>query len=315
MRRKQSPEKEEKGGEQGMTDDRILSESEERAAREKKESNLRMILKRLVKNKLALVGGSVFICLCVVAIFAPVIAPYDYAEIDPPNKFARPSIEHIFGTDQYGRDIFSRVVYGTRWSLSMGICAALMSMAGGVIIGAIAGYFGGKVDNFIMRFIDVVQCIPSILLTICIATALGNTFFNTVIAMSLGNMWGTVRLLRGQVLLVRTAQYVEAAVATNNPKLRVIWKYIIPNSIQPTIISTCMGIGATIQLAAGLSFLGLGIQPPLPEWGAMLTDARTFMRYYPFMIIAPGLMITLTVLSISLLGDGLRDAMDPKLKN
>lgn len=280
----------------------------------RKETNFTMIMKRLVKNKLAMFGGIVLIILCLAAIFAPLIAPYSYAEVDPLNKFASPSLQHLFGTDQYGRDIFSRVVYGSRWSLTMGVSAALVSLVGGAVIGVTAGYFGGWVDSIVMRIIDIVQSIPNVLLTICIATALGNSFFNTVLAMSLSGMWGTVRLIRGQTMQVRTEQYTEAAVATNNPSLRIILKYMLPNVIQPAIINTCMSIGATIALAASLSFLGLGIQPPLPEWGAMLNDGRNFMRYYPNMLIAPGLMITLTVLSISLLGDGLRDAMDPRLK-
>jgi peptide/nickel transport system permease protein len=280
----------------------------------KKDTTFKMTIRRLLKNKLAVIGGTIFIFLCLTAILAPVIAPYDYALLDPVNKFARPSLEHIFGTDQYGRDIFSRIVWGSRWSISMGISAALFSLLGGTVVGILAGYFGNWVDNLIMRVIDVIQCIPNILLTICIATALGNTFFNTVLAMSFSGMWGIVRLIRGQAIQVRTQQYTDAAVTTNNPTLRIMLKYVLPNSIQPAIINTCMGIGATIALAASLSFIGLGIQPPLPEWGAMLTDGRSFMRYYPFMLVAPGLMIMLTVLSISLLGDGLRDAMDPRMK-
>ncbi|MGN1003435.1 MAG: ABC transporter permease [Oscillospiraceae bacterium] len=291
-----------------------LSKSEARAVREKKESSFKQVMKRLVKNKLAVTGGIIFILLCLMAVFANFIAPYAYDAVDTANKLVGPSLKHLFGTDQYGRDIFSRIVYGSRWSLSMGLCAALFSLVGGIIIGAPAGYFGGKVDTVIMRALDVVQSIPNILLTICVATVLGNNFFNTVLAMSISSMWGIARLVRGQIISVSTQQYVEAAEATNNGKLRIILKHVLPNSIQPCLISTCMGIGATIQLAAGLSFLGLGIQPPLPEWGAMLTEARTYMRYYPGMMIAPGLMILLTVLAISLLGDGLRDAMDPRLK-
>ena len=298
-----------------MTDVNLLTKSEARAVREKKESTGKMMFRRLAKNRLALVGASLFILLCLMAVFAKYIAPYDYAEIDVLNKFARPSAQHLFGTDQYGRDVFSRIVWGSRWSLTMGFTSAIISTVLGIVVGSIAGYFGGQVDNVIMRFIDIIQCIPGMLLTICIATVLGNTFFNTVIAMSFGGIWGTARMLRGQILSVRTEQYAEAAIATNNPKFRIITKHILPNSIQPTIISACMSIGGTIQMAAGLSFLGLGIQPPLPEWGAMLNDGRTYMRYYPFMLIAPGLMLALTVLSISLLGDGLRDAMDPRMKD
>ena len=288
--------------------------AEGKKAKAGKESNFTMIMKRLAKNRLALIGGIIFLLLCLMAVFAPLIAPFDYATVDPTNTYAHPSLTHLFGTDQHGRDIFSRVVYGSRWSLAMGFSAALVSLVGGSLIGVVAGYFGGWVDALVMRIIDVVQSIPNILLTICLATALGNTFFNTVLAMSLSNMWGVVRLIRGQTLSVRTEQYTEAAVATNNPSLRIILKYVLPNAIQPAIINTCMSIGATIALASSLSFIGLGIQPPLPEWGAMLNDGRLYMRYYPNMLIAPGLMITLTVLSISLLGDGLRDAMDPRLK-
>ena len=279
-----------------------------------KQNKTLAILKRLIKNKLATTGGIIFVILCLMAIFAPVIAPYSYEAVDPTLEYARPSLEHLFGCDQYGRDIFSRVVWGSRWSLTLGLSAALVSFLGGSIIGVIAGYFGGWVDNLVMRIIDIVQSIPNILLTIILATALGNSFFNTVLAMSLSNMWGTVRLIRGQAIRVRTEQYAEAAVATNNPSLRIILKHILPNAIQPAIINTCMSIGATIALASSLSFIGLGMQPPCPEWGAMLNDGRLYMRYYPNMLIAPGLMITLTVLSISLLGDGLRDAMDPRLK-
>lgn len=298
-----------------MTDTGTLSKSEARAVREKKESNFKMILKRLLKNKLAVVGGCVFICLCLIALLAPVIAPYGYEEIDTANKYAGISMEHLLGTDQYGRDIFSRIIWGGRWSLTMGVLATLISTLVGIVLGAIAGYFGGKVDYGIMRFIDVVQCIPPILLVIVVATVLGNTFFNTVIAMSVGGIWGTARMLRGQILQVRAQQYVDAALATNNSKPRVIWKYVLPNAIQPTIIHACMHVGTTIQIAAGLSFIGLGIQPPLPEWGAMLVDGRNVMRHYPLMLVAPGVMLMLTVLSISLLGDGLRDAMDPRMKD
>ncbi len=297
-----------------MTAAAATATAQKRLPETRRESALGMTLRRLAKNKLALTGGIIFVLLCLAALFAPLIAPYGYEVTDPALKYAKPSLEHLFGCDQYGRDIFSRVIYGSRWSLTLGLSAAAISLVGGSLIGVAAGYFGGKVDAVVMRVIDVVQSIPNILLTIVLATALGNSFFNTVLAMSLSNMWGTARLIRGQAMRVRTEQYTEAAVATNNPSLRVVLKYVLPNSIQPVIINTCMSIGATIALASSLSFIGLGMQPPCPEWGAMLNDGRNFMRYYPNMLLAPGLMITLTVLSISLLGDGLRDAMDPRLK-
>lgn len=282
---------------------------------EKKETNFRQMLRRLAKNKLAVTGGVVFLVICLVSLFAPVIAPYDYEAIDPLNKFLDPSWEHLFGTDQYGRDIFSRVIYGGRWSLSLSIASTVLSTVLGILVGSIAGYFGGQVDNCIMRFIDIIQCIPGILLTICISLALGSGVVNTVLAMSFGGIWGTARMLRGQILAVRSSEYVEAAKATNNSSLRTIIKYVLPNSIQQTIIGACMGIGGTISAISGLSFLGLGVQPPLPEWGAMLSDGRLQLRYHPNMLIAPCLMIALTILSISLFGDGLRDAMDPRMKD
>jgi peptide/nickel transport system permease protein len=281
----------------------------------KKQSQTKEFLKRLVSNKLALFGGIVFALLCLVALFAPWIAPYDYLQVDIANKYLPASAEHLFGTDQYGRDIFSRVVYGGRWSLTLGLATTVLSTGLGIVVGSVAGYFGGVVDNVIMRITDIVQCVPGILLTICIATVMGNSFGGTIFAMSFGGIWGTARMLRGQILTVRKQEYVEAARATNNTSLRVIVKYVIPNSIQPIIINACMGIGGSIMGASSLSFLGLGIQPPYPEWGAMLNDARNVMRYYPITMIAPLIVISLTVLSVSLFGDGLRDAMDPRLKD
>lgn len=281
----------------------------------KKQSQFKEFLKRLISNKLALFGGIVFFILCILALLAPIIAPYDYLAVDPSNKYGACSIEHLFGTDQYGRDIFSRCIYGGRWSLTLGLATTIVSTVLGIIVGSIAGYFGGVVDNVIMRIIDVVQCVPGILLTICIATVLGNTFGGTVFAMSFGGIWGTARMLRGQILTVRKQEYVEAAKATNNKSPRIILKYVLPNSIQPIIINACMGIGGSIMGASSLSFLGLGIQPPIPEWGAMLNDSRTVMRYSPNVMIAPLIFISLTVLSVSLFGDGLRDALDPRLKD
>lgn len=292
-----------------------LSQKEAVAVSEKKETTFRMTLKRLLKNKLAVTGGVIFLIICLLAIFAPLIAPYEYYSVDPVNKFLDPCLAHPFGTDQYGRDIFSRILYGGRWSLTLGVSSSMLSTLLGIVVGSIAGYFGGKVDLFVMRVIDIVQCVPSILLTVCISMLLGSGIVNTVIAMSFGGIWGTARMLRGQILMVRESEYVEAAKATNNSSFRTIMKYVLPNSIQQTIISACMGIGGAITQISGLSFLGLGIQPPLPEWGAMLNDGRAVIRYHPNMLIAPCLMLALTILSVSLFGDGLRDAADPHMKD
>ena len=286
-----------------------------RHPKKKKETALRLTLRRLAENKLALTGGIVFLLLCLMAVFAPVLAPYDYLEIDAAHSFMRPCAQHLLGTDQYGRDILSRLIYGARWSLTLGVASTLLSTVLGIIIGSISGYFGGKVDMVIMRITDIMQCIPGMLLTICISVALGSGIVNTVIAMSIGGIWGTARMLRGQILTVRKSEYVEAAKATNNRSIRTIIKYVLPNSIQQTIIGACMGIGGSISAISGLSFLGLGVQPPLPEWGAMLSDGRNYMRYYPNMLIAPCVMIAITILAISLFGDGLRDALDPRMKD
>lgn len=280
----------------------------------KKQSSFKMMLKRLAANKLALTGGIIFAILVILAVFAPLIAPYDYLTVNPAIKYSTPSAQHLLGTDQFGRDIFSRLVWGGRWSLTLGVAGTIVSTILGIIVGSIAGYCGGTVDNIIMRIIDVIQCIPGMLATIVISIVLGQSFGATVAALSFGGIWGTARMLRGQILTVRTLDYVEAAKATNNHPVRIVFKYVLPNCIQQTIIGACMGIGGTITMASGLSFLGLGVQPPLPEWGAMLNDGRTYIRYYPMMVIGPCVMIGLTVLSISLFGDGLRDAMDPRMK-
>ena len=278
-----------------------------------KQTATKQFFKRLIRNKLAMTGGIIFLVLILLSILAPLIAPYDFLEIDPANKYQGPSLAHLFGTDEYGRDIFSRVIYGGRWSITLGVAGTLFSTLGAIIVGSLAGYFGGILDTIIMRIIDIMQCIPPILITIMISTILGPGLFNTVIAMGFGGIWGGARMLRGQILAVRNAEYVEAARATNDHPAKIIVKYILPNSIQSTIIGACSGIGGTIMSAAGLSFLGLGIQPPTPEWGAMLSSGRLVMRYHPEMLLAPIIAIAITVLSVSLFGDGLRDAMDPRM--
>ena len=276
----------------------------------KKQSSFKMMLKRLAANKLALTGGIIFIILVLISIFAPLIAPYDYLAVNPANKYAPASAQHLLGTDQFGRDIFSRLIWGGRWSLTLGVLGTVVSTFFGIVIGSIAGYFGGIVDTIIMRIIDIVQCIPGMLLTIMISVVLGQSFFATVAALSFGGIWGTARMLRGQILTVRTLDYVEAAKATNNKAGRIIFKYILPNSIQQTIIGACMGIGGQITMASGLSFLGLGVQPPDAEWGAMINSGRDFIFQDMSMIMLPSIAIFLIVLCVNVLGDSLRDALD-----
>lgn len=287
----------------------------EAMTKEKKKSQISEVFGRLRKNKMAMVGLGMFLLLCLIAIFADVIIPYDYTKMDPVNKFQPPSFSHPFGTDAYGRDLFSRVIYGTRYSLVLGLSAALISTFAGIVFGSIAGFFGGRVENIILRIMDVVQSIPGILLNICMCAALGPGFGKTIIALSIGGIAGKTRMMRASILSIRELEYLEASTAINCTRFQIIFKHIIPNAVSPLIVSTTMGIGGMIMAASGLSFLGLGVQEPTPEWGALLSGARTYLRYYPWLCIFPGLMIAFTVFAINMLGDGLRDAMDPKLKN
>lgn len=281
----------------------------------KKQNEFNRVITQLKKNKIAMLGLIVLIIEIILAILSPYISPYGYAEMDMTSCFALPSLKHLFGCDDMGRDIFSRVLYGGRYSISIGIIAVLISVVIGIILGAIAGYFGGQVDNVLMRFLDIVQAIPGMLLMIVISAVLGSGFINTVIALSVSSIPGMVRMLRAQMMKERDSEYIEAAMSINCSKFNIIFLHLLPNCISPLIVQATMGVAQTITLAAGLSFIGLGVQPPLPEWGAMLSAARSYIRQSPHLVIFPGLAIAITVLALNLLGDGLRDALDPKLKN
>lgn len=281
----------------------------------KKNSEFVRVMKQMSKNKLAMIGLAIFIVEIVLAILAPYISPYSYTKMDMTACFATPSATHFFGCDDMGRDIFSRVLYGARYSISIGILAVGFAVVIGCVIGAIAGYFGGQVDNIIMRLLDVIQAIPGMLMMIVISAVLGPGYFNTIIAMSFGTIPGMARMLRAQMLKERTNEYIEAATSINCSTFRIIFHHLLPNCLSPIIVQATMGVGQTITLAAGLSFIGLGVQPPIPEWGAMLSASRQFMRQAPHLVVFPGLAIAVTVLALNLMGDGLRDALDPKLKN
>ena len=282
--------------------------------RKKKESQFSLVMKRLQKNRLAMAGLVITLILFFLALIAPWVMPYGFDEMNMAQRFGAPSLGHLCGTDEMGRDIFSRLLYGARWSLALGFLSTIIGTALGMMIGSVVGYFGGIVDTVIMRFIDILQAIPGILLAIAISACLGSGFVNTVIALSIGGIPMTVRLLRGSIMSVRKMEYLEAAQTINCSVPRLIVRHILPNSISPIIVSVTMGIGNTILMAASLSYIGLGVQPPTPEWGAMLSAGRTYMRDYPHMVLFPGIAIALVVLSLNMLGDGLRDAMDPKLK-
>ena len=266
------------------------------------------------RNKLAMMGLFIIILLVIVAIFADVIAPYGYADQNLANQYQKPSMEHLFGTDELGRDIFSRVVYGSRVSLRVGFISVSISMIIGVAFGAITGYYGGKVDNVLMRLIDIVQALPDTLLAIAIMASLGPGLTNLMIAVGIAAIPGYARLVRSSVLSLKDQEFIEAARANGSSDFRIILKHIIPNCMAPIIVQATLGVAYAIINAAGLSFIGLGLEPPTPEWGAMLSGGRAYIRDFPHMTLFPGLAIVITILALNLLGDGLRDALDPKLK-
>lgn len=279
-----------------------------------KEGQMKQVCKRLIKNKTAMVGLAVLALIVLVSIFANFLAPYDPEAFSPREAFQGSSARHLLGCDQYGRDMLSRLLYGGRYSLLLGFLAAAASAVIGLILGTMAGYFGGWVDNLIMRFLDVLQAIPGMLLSICIATALGNGFGNTIIALSIGGVAGITRMLRARILSERKCEYLEAASSINCSTPRIMFKHLLPNTVSPVIVNITMGIGATIMQAAGLSYIGLGVPVGTPEWGAMLSAGRGFMQSAPHLLLWPGVFIAVTVLAVNMLGDGLRDAMDPRLK-
>lgn len=284
-------------------------------ANAKKTSQFLEVMKRLSKNRSAMIGLVLILIEIMLAIFAPLIIPYDPNAIDILGKLTGPSAQHFFGTDELGRDIFSRILYGARFSLSIGIFGTLITTIVGTFIGAIVGYYGGTADNIFMRILDIIQAMPPILFTIVIATALGSGFQNTLLALAVSGIPGAVRLVRGSVLSIRKMEYLESAESINCPKLRTIFVHVMPNAISPSIVAASMNVASLILTAASLSFIGLGVQAPTPEWGAMLSASRNYIRDYPYMVLFPGLAIAITVLALNMLGDGLRDAMDPKLKD
>ena len=272
------------------------------------------VFQRMLKNKGATIGLIIFLLIVLASIFAPLLTPYSPTQMDMMNIHKGPSAKHWFGTDIMGRDIFTRILYGGRYSLMLGIAATLVGSAVGIIIGCIAGYFGGVTETVLMRFMDVWSSIPGQMMAIIISAVLGGSFVNTVFALSIGRVPGSARMIRGQILAERKKEYIEAAKALNISNGSIMFRHILPNVISPMIVSMTMSIGGTITMAAGLSYIGLGVQPPTAEWGALLSDARSYISSYPYMMIFPGLAIMLTVLAINMMGDGLRDALDPKMR-
>lgn len=281
----------------------------------RKHTHTRDVLHRLMKNKRAVVGLVVIILLILIAIFAPFLAPYGYEEQDLMATYQSPNATHLLGTDNLGRDILSRLIYGSRQSLRIGVLSVAIAATLGITFGSIAGFYGGRLDNVLMRILDIYQSVPAMLLSIALAAALGPGINNAILAIGISTMAEYARLIRAQILTVREREFVEAARAINAGDGRIILKHVLPNAFAPLIVSITMNIGNSILAAATLSFIGLGAQPPLPEWGAMLSAGRSYMRDYGYLVIIPGICIMVSVLAFNLLGDGLRDALDPRMKN
>ena len=281
---------------------------------EAEESFLKEILKRLYKNKSAMFGVGILIILIISAIFASLLAPYDPIDSNILQRLQGPTLKHWLGTDDLGRDILSRIIYGSRISLQVGVISVSISLVFGGMAGVLAGYYGGKIDMFIMRFIDIMLAFPSVLLAIGIMAVLGPKLSNAMIAISIVNMPRFARIVRASVLMVKSEEYVVAAEAIGATDFQIVFKYILPNCLAPVIVQSTLSIASAILEAAGLSFLGLGAQPPTPEWGAMLSEGRSALQIAPWVVAFPGIAIMITVVGFNLLGDGLRDALDPKMK-
>ena len=283
----------------------------------RKRSQLSLIWHRLRRNRLAMLGLALMSAILLLAVFADVIADYDTKVVgmNMVERLQTPSAKHWFGTDGYGRDVFARIIHGSRLSLSLSIVSMLIAVAVGSMIGAISGYFGGRVDDVLMRLMDMLLAIPPMLMSISIVAALGRSMANLMLALALAYMPVFARVIRSSILSVKDQEFVEAARACGTSDARIILRHIIPNAVGPIIVQATLAMGSSILTISSLSFMGMGIQPPQPEWGTMLYEGRDLIRTSPYLVIFPGAAIAVSVLSLNLLGDGLRDALDPRLKN
>ena len=274
-----------------------------------------MLWKRFCENKIALVSLIVMILIILCAIFADQIVSYERViNQSLLERLQPPSAAHPFGTDGYGRDIFARVIHGTRSSLTIAFSTIFFSCLAGLLLGVSCGYFGGKLDSVVMRLVDVIMCLPPILFSLSIVAALGAGMENLILAVSITMTPYFTRVIRATVMSVTSSEYIEAARASGATNWHIILRHVIPNCMGPIIVEATINLSYMIMLSSRLSFIGLGVQPPSPEWGAMLSDGRENMRYSPWVVIAPGVAIVITSLAVNLLGDGLRDALDPRLK-
>lgn len=287
---------------------------EARAANTKMSGQGAVVFRRLLHNKLAMTSLIVLVIIILSAVFAEYVAPYDYAKQSISERFQFPSWKHLMGTDDFGRDILSRIIYGGRISLYVSIMSVLSSLVVGGVLGATAAYFGGLYDSIVMRCMDVLMAIPAFLLAVSVSAALGTGVTNSIIALSIAGVPGSARIMRATVLGIKDQEFVEAAEANGASNLRIILYHILPNTFAPLLVDSTLRIGAYILQISSLSFIGLGVQPPTPEWGSILAAGRAYIRDFWPIIVFPGIAIMITPVAFNLLGDGLRDAMDPRLK-
>ena len=280
----------------------------------KQRGMFRQILDRLVRNRSAMIGFCLLMIIVILCLLASVIAPQGFNAQNLQAKFEPPSLRHLCGTDNLGRDIFSRILYGGRISLFIGVVSTLFSAAVGIVIGLFAGFYGGKTDNVAMRVMDIVLSIPAILLAITIAAALGTGVSSSIIAIGIASIPIFARLTRAPIIQLKNEEYIEAARAINASKSRIMFRHLLPNILSPLIVQITINVALAIMLAAGLSFLGLGVQPPNPEWGAIIVSAKVYIIDHSYMVTMPGIVMALTVIALNLFGDGLRDCLDPRLK-
>ncbi len=270
--------------------------------------------RRLARNRAAVAGGVILTAMVLIAVFAPVIAPYPPNQQEFADYLLPPSRDHLFGTDEQGRDLFSRVIWGGRISLQIGVIAVAIAATGGLILGLIAGYYGNKADSIVMRAMDVMLAFPEILLALAVVAILGPAITTVMIAVGIASIPHFTRVVRAAVLTIRESEYIEAARVTGSTGPRIVLRHLLPNTLPPVLVLASTMTAAAIITGAALSFLGLGVQPPTPEWGSMLSGGREYLRHAAWITTFPGLAIVITVISINLLGDGLRDALDPRLK-
>ncbi len=281
-------------------------------AESSRQKKIRAFISSFTHSKNAMIGLTILTLVILVAVFAPVIAPFDYAEMNMDELLSKPSLEHLMGTDNYGRDVFSRVIYGTRISVSVGMIVILLSLFVGVPLGMFAGYFGGIVDTVIMRLVDLMLAFPWVLLALTFAAIINPGLPVVIISLTIAYVPTFVRLMRSVVMSVKSQEYVEAAIVTGESQSAVMWNYIFPNCTASLIVQASTVLACVIIGEASISYLGVGVQAPMPSWGIMISEASTYLWKAPYLSVFPGIAIVITVMAVNLLGDGLRDVLDPR---